>query len=637
MNQDNSEIPQKNPFLASNLNLLKVKDPLLHEKIVNAEPISVIEKKIEGDSILSITVSGPGAKPLMFQSRKASQNVVPLMAYKDIGNYDVVVILGFGLGEHVREIIEASSEGTFILIIEQSLEFFKEIINYVDLGPFFKDRISLSVGEAPFQATRKRLEDYFGVYSIEDIKIFRSPASIELAQSQYAEIDKQLSELSEVARQNLATLKKFSGIWQRHILSNLKSVVLKPGINELFDKFQGVPAIIVSAGPSLDKNLHWLAGAKGKSLIIAVDTALKSLLKCGIKPDVVMSLDALEDNYKHLEGIKEEGICLIANPVAYPSIIKEFTGPVFIMNFGDPLMSWIEGRIGKKGETLSGGSIATSVFDLACKLGNSPIIFAGQDLSYPGGRAYTEWCQFDRNWLDGICQYNTISEFHKLNISGGGIIYKKGIFGGEIGTSLKMFNWKRWFETMIKHYKVSCVNATEDGLEIEGAKKMTLKEAVSKYCREKVNVSGIFGETQSKYRTTDVRAFIEQLEGLKNNIARVGYMGKEGKNVSSVVLNISESTPHEQLQLNSYIQKMNVFAGQILNENEFIEINKWCIETLLDKMKIEEPSQEKMKDANYALLQNVRSFHTLFEGIDDMCSHYDSKLDSAIGELNQLL
>jgi hypothetical protein len=82
---------------------------------------------------------------------------------------------------------------------------------------------------------------------------------------------------------------------------------------------------------------------------------------------------------------------------------------------------------------------------------------------------------------------------------------------------------------------------------------------------------------------------------------------------------------------------MNIFAEQILNENEFIEINKWCIETLLDKMRIEDKAKEKNKDASYLLLQSIRSYNILFEGIDEMCSHYDNKLDNAIGELSDLL
>ncbi len=636
MTQNNSETNQENPFLSSNLKLLKLKDPLLYEKILKADSAVVKEKIFDKDQILSLTIPGKGEQPLVFQSKKSDQNVLRLTSYKNLKDYEVVVIEGFGLGEHVQEIIEVSADSTFILVIEQNIEFFKEIINYIDLKPFFVERVCLSVNESPFQATRKRLEDYFGVYTIKDINVFRNPASIELAPDYYEEIDRQLEELSEVAKQNQATLKKFSGIWQRHILSNLKSVVIEPGINELFNKFQGIPAIIVSAGPSLDKNIHWIAGATGKAIIMVVDTAYKSLLRYGIKPDFVISLDALEDNYRHLEGIREEETCLIANPVAYPSIIKEYHGPVFIMNFGDPLMFWIENCIGKKGETLSGGSIATAVFDLAHKLGCSPIILVGQDLSYPSGRAYAEWCYFDQSWLDQVSQHETISDLHISKTYGDMNLTKKGVFAEDIRTSLKMFTWKTWFEAMIKHHATCCIDATEDGLEIRGAEMLPLKEAINKYCLKRVELKNVISEIKSTYQTTDIPTFIKQLEELKTKIARVGYIGKEGKNVSSELLNISDNSPQQQLKLNSYLQKLNFFAEQILNESEFIEINKWCIETLLDKMKTEDKSKEKNKNASSILLQSVRSFNILFEGIDEMCSHYDSKLDYAIGELNGL-
>ena len=497
MIRNNSEIPQKNPFFSSNLKLLKLKDPLLYEKILKAGSAVVKERLFDKDQILSLTIVGKGGQPLVFQSKKSDQNVLRLTSYKDLKDYEVVVIEGFGLGEHVQEIIEASADSTFILIIEQNIEFFKEIINYIDLKPLFIERVCLSVNESPFHATRKRLEDYFGVYTIKDINIFRNPASIELTPEYYDEIDKQLEELSEMAKQNQANLKKFSGIWQRHILSNLKSIVIEPGINELFNKFQGIPAIIVSAGPSLDKNIHWIAGATGKAIIMAVDTAYKSLLRYGIKPDFVISLDALEDNYRHLEGIREKETCLIANPVAYPSIIKEYHGPVFIMNFGDPLMFWIENCIGKKGETLSGGSIATAAFDLAHKLGSSPIILVGQALSYPGGRAYAEWCYFDQSWLDQVSQHETINDLHILRTSGDINLTKKGVFAEDIRTSSKMFSWKTWFETIIKQYGTSCINATEDGLEIRGAEMLPLKEAINKYCMKKFSVKNIIAEVKS--------------------------------------------------------------------------------------------------------------------------------------------
>ena len=43
-------------------------------------------------------------------------------------------------------------------------------------------------------------------------------------------------------------------------------------------------AILVAAGPSLNKNIQMLKKAKNRLFILAVDTAVKPLIKAGIKP-----------------------------------------------------------------------------------------------------------------------------------------------------------------------------------------------------------------------------------------------------------------------------------------------------------------------------------------------------------------
>jgi len=48
---------------------------------------------------------------------------------------------------------------------------------------------------------------------------------------------------------------------------------------------------IVSAGPSLRKNMHLLREAKDKAIIIATQTMLRPLIDMGIEPHYVTSLD----------------------------------------------------------------------------------------------------------------------------------------------------------------------------------------------------------------------------------------------------------------------------------------------------------------------------------------------------------
>ena len=63
---------------------------------------------------------------------------------------------------------------------------------------------------------------------------------------------------------------------------------------------KNVPAIIVAAGPSLDKNIDQLKKAEGKSFIIATDTAVKFLIAHDINYDAIITIDPRK-SLKHLK------------------------------------------------------------------------------------------------------------------------------------------------------------------------------------------------------------------------------------------------------------------------------------------------------------------------------------------------
>ena len=66
----------------------------------------------------------------------------------------------------------------------------------------------------------------------------------------------------------------------QNILHNLRARSVD--IQRLLDRMKGVPAIMVSAGPSLNKNIHLLEEAKRKAILIPVGSAVKILHNKGI-------------------------------------------------------------------------------------------------------------------------------------------------------------------------------------------------------------------------------------------------------------------------------------------------------------------------------------------------------------------
>ena len=81
-----------------------------------------------------------------------------------------------------------------------------------------------------------------------------------------------------------------------------------------------ITGIVVAAGPSLNKNIKELKRAKGKAFIIAVDTALKPLLREGIIPDMFFIVDAMKPlDLVDMNGVEQ--IPMVTTLNATPEIL----------------------------------------------------------------------------------------------------------------------------------------------------------------------------------------------------------------------------------------------------------------------------------------------------------------------------
>jgi len=87
----------------------------------------------------------------------------------------------------------------------------------------------------------------------------------------------------------------------------------------LKDKFKNKPAVILSAGPSLDKNIENLKPYRDKVVVFCVGVAFKTAVKHGIIPDFV----AVIDNKKEIIDIPEiADVNLIASTNTFEGIFE---------------------------------------------------------------------------------------------------------------------------------------------------------------------------------------------------------------------------------------------------------------------------------------------------------------------------
>lgn len=183
----------------------------------------------------------------------------------------------------------------------------------------------------------------------------------------------------------------YGGLQFRNFFRNIDSFKKARFGSDLFHKFKGMPAIVVGAGPSLESCYDEIRRMQDSALIISGGTATNALLEAGIRPHFCVAVDPNPAQYSRLKQIQTFGIPMFYQTRVLPEGIANYAGELLYLRGGNgqPLIEWIDKEIGIHGPLVDGGhSVANMSVELAHRLGCSPIIMVGYDLSYPGGRLY---------------------------------------------------------------------------------------------------------------------------------------------------------------------------------------------------------------------------------------------------------
>lgn len=284
-----------------------------------------------------------------------------------------------------------------------------------------------------------------------------------------------------------ATTLRFNELWRKNFLANQNAIRKNPGVLALKQKFKDIPGIVIGAGPSLDKNIRFLRQAVGKTVLISSDAALKPLMNHNIEPSFVVCLDPQEEITKFLAGVPHRGITLVAPSIVHPQVLDLWEGPVvFYHKFAPdiPLLTEIQQQIPHIGVLTPGGSVLSVAYDLAFQTGGNPIIFIGQDLSYPKNNTHSRSSEYAESVLE-----NT------LDVQKENIVFEKDINCVSLPTLKSMAVSKEWFNWAFTTWKretpVEIINCSEAGILTENCSLITLCEALFKYPGKTVNAPWI--------------------------------------------------------------------------------------------------------------------------------------------------
>ena len=398
------------------------------------------------------------------------------------------VLSGSGLGYPVQALSNRLRGDAFIICIEPSIRLLATALSCVDLFDVIASGRLILLFDDDKTRLHERLKD-FGTLMMLGAQFIRHAPSMRVAEEEYAAISTVIAEFVTYTRMSLLTLVSKSRITCQNIAMNVVNYVSTPPIDILCDRFAGDPGVVISAGPSLSKNIDQLAALKGKAVLCAVQTAIKPLMKRGIVPDFITSLDFHEMSRKFYEGVEGlEGAHLVAEPKATWHVIDSYPGPVSLLD-----NKWarllLGDELGARGGLKAGATVAHVAFYLAVYMGCNPIIFVGQDLAFTGHVFYIPGVEIHQSWRSELNRFNTIEHKEWDRIVRNRPILRRvpGIQGGELYTDELLLTYLEQFEKDIAQVPARVINATEGGARIRGTESMQLSEAAETFCRKDID------------------------------------------------------------------------------------------------------------------------------------------------------
>ncbi|MCL6577745.1 6-hydroxymethylpterin diphosphokinase MptE-like protein, partial [Kyrpidia sp.] len=410
------------------------------------------------------------------------------------------LIMGISCYEVITRILERKTETAWVFVVEKDVRLVRAFLEDMDLDPFLKDRLQrLVFFGGDITATADHLKHFLyslvGFYFLQ-AEVVRTFSTLRKDRQYY---DKIFEVVVETLRNNVYNMGNdlndtLHGV--RNELQNLKMVLTLPRLRDLKDVYDCVPVLCVASGPSLDKQLPLLRQAKGRSLIICAESALKALLRNGIVPDIVCILERGANSFDlSLSGIDipEEtalfGLTIIDSRI-FPAWPK-YAVPCFKENLSNS--EFLNSALGDFGAFVSGNSVAHMSYMLAVYLGGNPIVLIGQDLAYgEDGKTHSEDTVYnlEKYEADERMAWQIRDSLYNEKMLHNRTVYLDGYYGGKVKSRELWRQFLVWMETLVNFSQVPTINATEGGVKIRGTIQMPFKEVLERYCTKPVTPIG---------------------------------------------------------------------------------------------------------------------------------------------------
>ena len=462
-------LPTTALFLERNLRALGHRNAETARRIAEAVAAPNLSFAMTDDGVPTALMGAGSSAQSLCSRRRPLDEAKRLIDTVDIKAAAIFVVAGFGLGYHVRELAQRLGKTGLVVVFEPDVSLLRAVFENVDCAAWLGNpNLNIAIVTDPDDsgAMGTVLKGLEGVVAL-GVQLVEHPASksrLAAMGNHVGRFHEQFVTLVKGIKLTIVTTLVQIRTTIRNLSQNIDHYLIHPGIDELQGLFAGRPAIVVSAGPSLARNIELLSrpGLRDRFVIIAVQTVLKNLLAKGIRPHFVTALDYSDISARFYEGLTPadvEGVTLVVEPKVNPAVLDAFpydpsaaagersggircTGDRYL----DQLLT--AAHAPPHAQLTPGATVAHLAYYFARFLGCEPVALIGQDLAFTDGQYYAANAAIHRTWAGELNEFHTLEsmEWQRIARMGQHLHRATDVFDRPVFTDEQMNSYRLQFE-----------------------------------------------------------------------------------------------------------------------------------------------------------------------------------------------
>lgn len=332
------------------------------------------------------------------------------------GGAGFFVVCGLGNGLHIRS-LKKKFPSSVILVIEKSLEDIQWLKEHFDLSEILSQQ---DLWVTPLSQATESFVQLYNPLLQGNFFFLPLRSWVDQLPQEAMEVKNKIQQALKDIAADYSTQAYFGKIWFRNFFLNL-SLLPKVKPAPLPDRSSCSQAFVAAAGPSLENFIPdlQLAAVRKAIYLIATDTSLPVLLRHGVEPDMVATIDGQASSSRHFLKQIPKGLVLAADISCCPAVVRRCheTGcPILFFRNSNPLPTLFDHylqRHGIKGLPVidtGAGTVTAAAVDMARWLGFTRIQVGGGDFAYLDGKPYCRGTYFEDQFAQSAARTSSMEQ-----------------------------------------------------------------------------------------------------------------------------------------------------------------------------------------------------------------------------------